>query len=103
MYTVTELSTIFIVLEMALWHTTTDASPLDTAQDYFLDTLRRKVRREIEDNYYDEVPGPPPTLSSSINICDLKGSYPIYCYCNTIELGEVSDRPQRRWVLCTYK
>lgn len=49
------------------------------------------AEREAQDDYYynDDEPGPPPTLPPDFNICDLKGSYPIYCYCNYINPNEV--------------
>uniref|UniRef100_A0A6A7G666 Connectin-like n=3 Tax=Hirondellea gigas TaxID=1518452 RepID=A0A6A7G666_9CRUS len=46
-------------------------------------------RNAEEDNYYDDEP--PPTLSPDFNICDIKGSYPIYCYCNNINPNEATE------------
>ncbi|KAF2357058.1 Leucine-rich repeat [Trinorchestia longiramus] len=47
------------------------------------------VKRNAEEEtlYADE----PPTLPPDFNICDLKGSYPIYCYCNYITPNDATE------------
>ena len=95
------------LLTISIFHTETTATTLQPRNAastnpkesvtvlHHRNVASRNAREVVDDEYYDDsndymrLHGDDPTLPTDFNICDLKGSHAIYCYCNVIDPNEV--------------